>query len=47
MTSVFRTVGTGLVFVWAAGVYSATVTGVGPTVTEAPTGFDNLTNGYA
>jgi len=46
VANVFRTVGTGLVFLWAAGLYSATATGVSPLVTEAPTGFDGLTNGF-
>jgi CxxC motif-containing protein (DUF1111 family) len=36
---------TGLVFLWAAGIYSKTLVGQsGPT--EAPTGFDGLTNGF-
>src|SRR5262245_48272090 len=40
----FRTIGTVLAFLWVAALYSSRTSGWG--VTEAPTGFDNLTNGF-
>jgi CxxC motif-containing protein (DUF1111 family) len=45
VTNLFRTVGTGLVFLWTAGLYSAAATDVSQLITEAPAGFDSLTNG--
>ena len=45
MTRIFRVVGATFACGWIAAVYSATaVTGSAPT--EAPTGFDNQTNGF-
>jgi CxxC motif-containing protein (DUF1111 family) len=35
-----------LAFAWTAGVYSSSVAGVTATITEAPAGFDGLTNGF-
>ena len=43
MVKLFRVLCTSLVLLCAAGIYSASVTGDSPT--EAPTGFDTLTNG--
>src|SRR5262245_57384354 len=43
MSTIVRLLGTVLVSFWAAGIYSATVTSTG--YTEAPTGFDDQTNG--
>ena len=45
MSKIFRVVITALAFVWAAGVYSSSLSGVVPVITDAPTGFDGLTNG--
>ena len=44
MPKTFRTIGTVMAFLWVAALYSARTSGWG--VTEAPTGFDNLTNGF-
>jgi len=45
MSKIFRVVITALAFVWAAGVYSSSLAGITPVITDAPTGFDGLTNG--
>lgn len=45
MSKIFRVVCAALAFVWTAGVYSSTLTGNTPVITEAPAGFDGLTNG--
>jgi CxxC motif-containing protein (DUF1111 family) len=45
VTKIFRTLCTGCVLVWAAAIYSSGVVGQsGPT--EAPAGYDNVTNGF-
>ena len=41
----FRLLGTGLTCLWMMALYTATAAGVPPVVTEAPSGFDGLTNG--
>ena len=46
MNKTFRNLGAALVLAWAAAtIYSTTATGQAA-ITEAPTGFDNLTNGF-
>src|SRR3954466_9341427 len=42
----YRVACTALAFAWTAGVYSSSVAGITPTITEAPAGFDGLTNGF-
>jgi CxxC motif-containing protein (DUF1111 family) len=49
MSRAFRVLGTALACLWVLGAYSASIAGVTPPITEpteAPTGFDNLTNGF-
>ena len=46
MTRVIRTLSTLLAVLMVVAVYSAVPSGTAPAPTEAPTGFDNLTNGF-
>ena len=45
MVKIFRVLCTVLAFVWAAGLYSSSLSGITPVISEAPAGFDGLTNG--
>jgi len=46
MSRAFRVLASALAGLWLLGVYSASVSGHVPSATEAPTGFDNNTNGF-
>ncbi len=46
MSKIFRVLCTTLAFVWAASVYSSSLAGTTSAITDAPTGFDGLTNGF-
>ena len=46
MSRIFRVVCTALALVWAVGVYSSSLAGITPVTTDAPAGFDGLTNGF-
>jgi CxxC motif-containing protein (DUF1111 family) len=46
MSRAFRVLASALAGLWLLGVYSASVSGDVPSATEAPTGFDNNTNGF-
>jgi CxxC motif-containing protein (DUF1111 family) len=46
MFKIFRVACAALAVAWATGVYSSSLAGITPVITDAPSGFDGLTNGF-